>query len=209
MRTGGGPRSPPRAAQAQGTVLPSSLWRTQQEGFEHFQAASMGVGQIHTSPPAPPATAGCPCMCPVGIFSIIFPLNLINPRSVMTLEISIKHTVADRHRPGGGGGFLRLCRGMAVSLSLGPAGRRVCPRACAASQATDSGLVSAVPSGGTTPRLERASDRRFHQSGTDFGATASGLDKPESPECLTGTVTAPSPETTNSSGSGVPRAPCP
>lgn len=40
---------------------------------------------------------GCSFMCPVGIFFIIFPLNLINPHSVMNLEISIKHTVANQH----------------------------------------------------------------------------------------------------------------
>ena len=41
-------------------------------------------------------------MRPVGILFIIFPLNLINPRSVMNLEIPIKHIITDQRRAGGG-----------------------------------------------------------------------------------------------------------
>lgn len=39
-------------------------------------------------------------MYPVGIFFIIFPLNLINPHPVMNLEISIKHTITNQCRAG-------------------------------------------------------------------------------------------------------------
>lgn len=50
--------------------------------------------------PPPPATAGLLFMYPVGIFFIIFPLNLINPHPVMNLEISIKHTITNQCRAG-------------------------------------------------------------------------------------------------------------
>ena len=67
-------------------------------------------------------------MRPVGILFIIFPLNLINPRSVMNLEIPIKHIITDQRRAGGGWrGLLTAAQGVwvcgAVLSEPGPWGR--------------------------------------------------------------------------------------
>lgn len=51
-------------------------------------------------PPPHPLTAARPVMWPLGMFFIIFPLNLINPHSVMNLEISIEHIITNQHRTG-------------------------------------------------------------------------------------------------------------
>ena len=64
-------------------------------------------------------------MCPVGILFIIFPLNLINPHSVMNLEISIKHIITDQRGAGGGWrGLLTAAQGVwlcgAIWLDPGP-----------------------------------------------------------------------------------------
>lgn len=60
------------------------------------------VQQGHTFPPRFLSRQACSAMCLVGILFIIFPLNLINPRSVMNLEIPIKHIITDQRRAGGG-----------------------------------------------------------------------------------------------------------
>ena len=67
-------------------------------------------------------------MRPVGILFIIFPLNLINPRSVMNLEIPIKHIITDQRRAGGAWrGLLTAAQGVwvcgAVLSEPGPWGR--------------------------------------------------------------------------------------
>lgn len=86
---------------AQGTLPPPCLRRMQQEHSARFQAAHMGGLAGPRVLITPLATAGCSFMCPVGIFFIISPLDLINPHSVMNLEISIKHTVANQHGTSG------------------------------------------------------------------------------------------------------------
>lgn len=53
-------------------------------------------------------------MYPVGIFFIIFPLNLINPHSVMNLEVSIKHIITNQHRAGGSWRHLAAMLGVCV-----------------------------------------------------------------------------------------------
>lgn len=67
--------------------------------FPRGQAWGVLAGPYVLTPP-PPATAGLLFMYPVGIFFIIFPLNLINPHPVMNLEISIKHTITNQCRAG-------------------------------------------------------------------------------------------------------------
>lgn len=89
-------------------------------GAARFPAAHAGVwpGRAFSSLLLP--QQGCSLMCPVGIFFIISPLDLINPHSVMNLEISIKHTVANQHGTGGVGGFLPPSGEPAVASGSGP-----------------------------------------------------------------------------------------
>lgn len=60
-------------------------------------------------------------MCPAGIFFIMFPLHLINPHSVMNLEISIKHIVANQHGTGGGWWLPTPVRGVGCAGQTRPA----------------------------------------------------------------------------------------
>lgn len=84
-----------------GTCGPFLFCRVQQQSqlLSRGQARGVLAGPYVFIPPSP-ATAGLLFMYPVGIFFIIFPLNLINPHPVMNLEISIKHTITNQCRAG-------------------------------------------------------------------------------------------------------------
>lgn len=101
-----GPTGLPR-----GLKPPSLLRGCSRKTWLIFQGADLESSgrSIHFNPLLPPQQA-CSFMYPMGIFFIIFPLNLINPHSVMNLEISLNTSLLISTELVVVGGFLPPCR---------------------------------------------------------------------------------------------------